>query len=163
MKRLLLPLAMAVSLWPVGFIGVSLGMDSNSSDPETTNVEVTVPSEVTTPDAVPTVATVQLKLGGKTYSCPPGTGDKLKPMERTAGATELKLTSTRRDLRSADRRLKALDKRYPGNTAPTQAIADEYNGTLRRARRLDAREGRLVRQYNRAIDARNAVLDSDCS
>jgi hypothetical protein len=162
-KRLLLPLAMAVSLWPVGFIGVSLGMDSNSSDAETTNVEVTVPSEVTTPDAVPTVATVQLKLGGKTYSCPPGTDDKLKPMERTAGATKLKLTATRRALRSAGRRLKALDKLYPGNTAPTQAIADGYNGTLRRERRLDAREGRLVRQYNRAIDARNAVLDSDCS
>ena len=163
MKRVLLALAMAASLWPVGFIGVSLGLDSNSSDPETTNVEVTVPSEVSTPDTVPTVATVQLKLGGKTYSCPPGTGDKLKPMERTAGTAELKLTSIQRELRSADRRLKALDKLYPGNTAPTQAIADQYNDTLRRARRLDAQEGRLVRQYNRAIDARNAVLDSDCT
>jgi hypothetical protein len=162
MNRGLLPFAMLVSLWPVGFIALSLATASAGSNSDSTNVGVTVPSESPAPAATPKTTTVPLKVGGKTYQCPRGTRKKLNPIDQRLGAVKLKLTSVRRELRHAVRRVKELDKLYPGKNAPTQAIVDEYNGLLRTGRRLESREGRLVTAYNDAVHEANSILESDC-
>jgi hypothetical protein len=153
---------MLVSLWPLGFIGVSFATASKHSRASSESVTVTVPSSAEAP-AAPKKATVRLRYGGKTYDCPVGAADKLHPIDERAGGLQLELTSVRRTLAQTVRRLKELDKLYPGHTAPTQAIANEYNGLLRQGRQLEAREGRLVSAYNEAADAHNHVLESECS
>jgi hypothetical protein len=153
---------MVVSLWPVGFIGVSFATASKDSSASSESVTVTVPSTEGTP-ATPTKATVRLRLNGKTYECPAGAADKLHPTDERVGGLQLELTSVRRTLAETVDRLKKLDKLYPGHTAPTQAIVNEYNGLVRTGRRLEARESRLVGAYNDAVDAHNHVLEADCS
>lgn len=161
MSRRLLPLAMLVSLWPVAFIAVGLATASKHRSSNT--VDVTVPSATTTPAATPHKATIRLKANGRTYYCPPDTQNKLKPINQRLGELQLEVTAVRRQLRQTIRRLSDLDKLYPGHTAPTQAIADEYNGLLRAGRRLDASESPLVRAFNTAVDEHNHVLETDCS
>jgi hypothetical protein len=163
MSRRLLPLAMLASLWPVGFIAVSIATASKHRGGKAESVEVKIPSTTRTPAAAPKTATIRLKSGGKTYECPAGTRDKLSPIDQRAGAAQLQLSSVRGDLRRTTRRLKELDKLYPGHTAPTQALVNEYNGLLRKGRRLEARESRLVRAYNDTADAHNHVLQTDCT
>lgn len=159
MKRVLLPFAMILSLWPVGLIAVSMATGSSSSDPA--GVTVPIPPELSDPNAPAKTARVQLEVDGKTYSCPRGTAARLDPIDQQSGTIKLKLRAVRRDQEPLARRLDQLDKLYPGKSAP-RAIADEYNGLLREVRRLAAREGRLVRQYNRTVDQHNEILDSDC-
>lgn len=159
MKRALLPFAMILSLWPVGFVAVSIATGSSSSDPA--EVTVPVPPELSDPNAPTNTAGVQLDVGGKTYSCPRGTAARLDPIDQQSATIKLKLRAVRRDQKPLARRLDQLDKLYPGKSAP-RAIANEYNDLLREARLLAAREGRLVRQYNRTVDQHNEILDSDC-
>jgi hypothetical protein len=164
MRRVLLVVSMLVSLWPVGFIGVSFATASKHSRPTSESVTVTVPSTAGAPTtAKENKATIPLSSDGKTYYCPAGTANKLHPIDERAGGLQLELTSVRRSLAQTIGRLKELDKLYPGHTAPTQAIVNEYNGLLRKGRALDARENRLVRAYNDAVDAHNQILRTDCS
>jgi len=100
-------------------------------------------------------------VGRKTYYCPRDAADKLKPIDERLGELKLQLDSVRRELRDKLRRLRQLDKLYPGRSAPAQ-IADEYNGLVRSGRRLAARERSLVRTYNGAVDECNDVLKADC-
>lgn len=160
MKRLL-PLALIVAVWPVGLI--ALAAASTGRDSRSTNDEVTVPSNTQTPGAAPKTTVVPLKVDGKTHYCPLGTRKKLEPIDQRLGQLELELTPVRRESAAAVRRLKELDKLYPGKNAPTQAIADEYNGLLRKMRQLEARESRLINAYNNAVDEHNNVLDQDCN
>jgi hypothetical protein len=114
MRRRLLPFAMLVSLWPVAFIALSVATASTGSDSDSTNVHVTVPSDIPAAGVAPKTTTVRLRVDGKTYHCPIGTRAKLNPVDQRIGELELKMTSVRRELRHAVRRLKALDKHYPG-------------------------------------------------
>lgn len=85
--------------------------------------------------------------GGKSYSCPPGTEDKLSPHDIKAGRIELTLRQVRRQERR-------IEKKYP-DAAPPQAVIDHYEA-------LNRRDNRLVSAYNAEIDAHNAILESDC-
>jgi hypothetical protein len=85
--------------------------------------------------------------GGKTFSCPASTEDKLSPHDIRAG----RITLTLRQVRRQKRR---LERRYPGEHAP-RAVIDRYD-TLHR------RDIRLVKAYNAEIDAHNAILEADC-
>ena len=58
-----------------------------------------------------------LNLNRKSYECPPGTGDKLKPVDQEIGELQVTLKSVRAQLRSKLARLKQLDAQYPGHTA----------------------------------------------
>ncbi len=162
MKRRLLPVAMLVSLWPLAFIAVSLANASQHHRQGSETVTVNRPS-TTSVSAAKKPATVRLRVAGKTYDCPPGTADKLHPVDQTLGKLQLDLGTTRHELRDKLRQLHRLDKRYPDHTAPTQAVADEYNRLLSTARRLDAREGRLVRSYNSGTDEHNRIVDTNCN
>jgi hypothetical protein len=163
MNRRLLPLAALVSLWPVGFIAVSIATASRHGAQDNETVNVAVPSTSTTHSVAPKTAAIRLRLGGRTYECPPGTRNKLRPIDERAGELQLQLRSERRAFVATIGRLNGLDKLYPGHTAPTQAIANEYNSLLRKAHGLQAREARLVRAFNDAADAHNHVLQTDCS
>jgi hypothetical protein len=163
MKRHLLPVAMLVSLWPVGFIGVSFATASKHGRRKSESVTVTVQSTASAPATQNKKATVRLRFDGKTYECRAGTANKLHPIDERAGGLQLELTSVRRTLAQTVRRLKELDKLYPDHTAPTQAIVNNYNGLVRKERRLAARESSLVHAYNDAANAHNHVLESDCS
>lgn len=85
---------------------------------------------------------------GKTYSCPLGIDDKLRPHDEQAGRAKitLKRVRTQED---------AFEHRYGKSGAPGNAYA--------RWQRLNARDDRLVHAYNVEIDARNAILDRDCT
>ena len=161
MKRRLLPVAMLFSLWPLAFIAVSLANASQHQRQSTETVTVNRPS-TTSVSAAKKPATVRLRVG-KTYDCPPGTADKLHPVDQTLGKLQLDLGTTRQELHDELRQLHQLDKRYPDHTAPTQAVADEYKRLLRTARSLDAREGRLVRSYNSGVDDHNRIVDTNCN
>lgn len=150
--RRLLPLAMLVSLWPVGAVAVSIAAASTHKSSQ--SVTVTGPSGSKT--------TVHLNLNGKTYECPLGTGDKLKPVDQQIGELQVTLKSVRSQLRSKLARLRQLDSQYPGHTAP-KPIADEYNGLLRTGRRLEAQETQLVTRYNAAVDQHNHIITSNCN
>ncbi len=139
----------------VGGIASMAGLDGADDG------EVTVTTPTKTGAAKET--RVQLKtVDGESWSCPLGTGTKLEPLKARLGRLELNLRSVRRDVRTKVRRLDAMEERYPGN-APTQAIADKYNRLVSQAKRLDAREGRSVVAYNRAVDRHNAVIEADCT
>jgi hypothetical protein len=123
-------------------------------------VEVTTPAK---PGAASTVTTVHLKEGGKTYDCPADVADQLKPIDERAGQLDLQIAEIQRQLHAIERRLNELDAKYPGNVAPTQAIAKEYNGLASKGRAMHRAETYLVTQYNEAVDSHNRVLRSNCS
>ena len=106
--------------------------------------------------------TVHLNLNGKTYECPPGTADKLKPVDQQIGELQVTLKSVRSQLSTKLARLKKLDAQYPAHTAP-RPIADEYNALLRTGRHLEAQETQLVTRYNAAVDQHNEIITSTCS
>jgi hypothetical protein len=157
MRRLLLPLAMLTSLVPpTGLIAWGAASANTGSG----DVQVTVPS--TTPSASPTTTTVHISSGGKTYSCPAGENGKLHPLEQRAGELQVRIDTTRSQLKRITARLKTIDAAYPGHTAPAQ-IADEYNGLLRKGRALETSESQLVQQFNGIVDQHNSLLKFDCS
>ena len=95
-----------------------------------------------------TEQTVRLRgPGGKMYSCPPGTSDKLSPHDTRAGRITLTLRQVHREERK-------IDNQYPGRTAPA-AVAARFNGLIRRHKRL-------IAAYNESVDRRNAILEADC-
>jgi hypothetical protein len=89
------------------------------------------------------------EVGGKRFSCPAGTTDKLSTVDELLGRIQLTLEDVRRDE-------KAIEDRYPERTAPPKAIVSEYKALARR-------DDRLVARFNRATKDHNAVIDSDCS
>ena len=86
--------------------------------------------------------------GGKSFSCPVGTHDKVKQYDINAGRIELTLQAVRRSER-------AIDQRYPKNVAPHKIVV-RFNALVKR-------EGRLVDAYNAQVDAHNAIIDRDCT
>lgn len=92
--------------------------------------------------------TLPTEVGGKSFSCPAGTSDKLSPIDELSGRIQLTLQDVRREE-------KAIEERYPGRTVP-RAIVTQYKA-------LVSRDDRLVARFNRSTDAHNAVIDSDCS
>jgi hypothetical protein len=86
--------------------------------------------------------------GGKSYSCPSGTREKLNPYVIAGG--RIKLT-----LRQVRRQESAIMKRYPNHRAPDSVVV--------RYKAIARREGRLVAAYNAQADAQNAILDRDCT
>jgi hypothetical protein len=94
-------------------------------------------------------ATVRVKLryGGKIYSCPLGTGDKLHPYRVRMGELELQLRKVRAQAR-------AIARRY-GHTLPA--------GPWARWTRLLHRDHRLVHAYNVQVHEHNAIIDSVCT
>jgi hypothetical protein len=85
--------------------------------------------------------------GGKGFSCPSGTRDKLEPLDVELGRIELTLQRVRRQEH-------AIERRYPKFVAP-HSVAVRFNA-------LQAREGRLVAAYNSDVDAHNAVIRRAC-
>ena len=84
---------------------------------------------------------------GRRFLCPDGTEAKLEPIDIRAG--RVKIT-----LRRVNKRISAIEKRYPDREAPGNVV-HRYNGLVKR-------HGRLVEGYNDAVDAHNAVLAADC-
>lgn len=91
--------------------------------------------------------TVQLRGGGKTFSCPDGTEEKVSPYDIRAGRFDLTIRQVRR-------RERKLEAQYPSHNARTP-VARRYNALLRR-------DKRLVSAYNSTVDTRNEVIDADC-
>src|SRR3954469_14649638 len=58
-----------------------------------------------------TAVTLPVEVDGKTYSCPAGTQDKLKPYDENAGRIMLTIRTVRKSE-------KTIEKRYPHNVAP---------------------------------------------
>lgn len=85
---------------------------------------------------------------GKSFSCPTGTHDRLRPYDIAAGRIELTLQTVRRSER-------AIVRRYPGHDAPRAVIL--------RYRALAHRDDRLVAAYNAQIDAHNTIIDRACT
>jgi hypothetical protein len=118
---------------------------------------------VTTPGS-PTETRVQLAAegDGPSFRCPETTQARLEAYRQRLARVESEFRGVRREHKLKTKRLDQLDKRYPGNT-PTQAVADEYNGLLAEAKRLETRAGHLVAAHNRANDRANATLEADCT
>jgi hypothetical protein len=91
--------------------------------------------------------TVRLEAGGKSFSCPDGTEEKLSPYDIELGRIHLTIRQVRRQERK-------LETRYPDHNAPAP-VADRDNALLRR-------DKRLVSAYNSTVDRRNAIIDADC-
>jgi hypothetical protein len=158
-RRALLVLAMLVSLWPVAVVALAATASSNSGG-GTQDVVVTTPESTNGPPVQP--QTVKIKVGGRTYRCPIRTEDHLKPDKQTLGDLELKLKTLSASLRAKEARLRKLDTRYPGRSAPA-SVADEYNTLLRSTRAGTAREDRLVRDYNEVVHRYNDIIESECN
>jgi hypothetical protein len=94
------------------------------------------------------VQRVRIEADGKTFSCPLGTGDKLKPYDIAAGRIKLTLLQVRS-------RENAMFRRYPTHRAPG-SVVDRFNA-------LKRRDHRLVGAYNAEIGAHNAILRRDCT
>lgn len=93
------------------------------------------------------VQRVRIKAGGKSFLCPVGIDDKLKPYDLVAGRIRLTLRQVRREEH-------VLLAQYPGG-APASVVT--HFNTLHR------RDDRLVAAYNREIRGHNAVLRHDCT
>jgi hypothetical protein len=129
----------AAGLATVGLIGgVGAVTYSDDGTPTVTVEDHGTKSNVTLP----------MLVGGKTYSCPASTEDKISPYDVNAGRIKLTLQRVRRQEKS-------IKERYPGTRAP-KVIADRFN---KLARRDDA----LVDRFNSAVDERNAIIRSDCT
>jgi hypothetical protein len=102
---------------------------------------------VTVKDKAGVAQTVRLESGGKTFSCPDGTEEKVSPHDIRLGRIDLTIRRVRRQERK-------LEMQYPDHNAPALA-ADRYNALLRR-------DKRLVSAYNSTVDRRNAIIDTDC-
>jgi hypothetical protein len=85
---------------------------------------------------------------GRTFACPDGTEAKLEPIDVQAG--RIKIT-----LRRVERRIVAIEKRYPNGGAPP-AVVKSHD-------RLVRQDDRLVDAYNAQIDRHNAVINADCT
>lgn len=94
------------------------------------------------------VQSVFLGGGGKSFSCPSGTHDKVEPYDIKLGRIKLTLQRLRREERG-------IEKRYPSNRAPNRVVV-RYNA-------LGHRDDRLVAAFNAEVDARNAIIDRDCT
>jgi|RhiMetdeSRZDD1v2_1073273.scaffolds.fasta_scaffold2734450_1 hypothetical protein len=94
------------------------------------------------------VQSVTLSGGGGNYSCPDGTSEKVEPHDIRLGRIQLTMQQVRRQIRT-------IERRYPGNVAPP-AVVHRYNA-------LADRDDRLVDAYNAEVDARNAIIDRDCT
>ena len=96
-----------------------------------------------------TVHSVQLTgVGGKKFSCPDGTHDKVAPLDIKLGRIKLTL----QQLRVQEDK---LDRQYPNHTAP-HAVVVRYNA-------LAHRDDLLVAAFNAQVDAHNAIIDRDCT
>lgn len=130
----------AASLAGLGLIGGAGTVIYNNSGDATVKI---------TDDKTGKVQTVQIRAaGGKSFSCPVGTNDKLEPYDIKLGRVKLTLQQVRR----AERK---IDQRYPSHRAPG-AVVDRYNALVRRDRRL-------VAAFNALVDTRNAIVDRDCT
>jgi hypothetical protein len=109
MRRLVLPAAMVLSLWPIAFVAVLVvthRTTSSKGDPA-----LTVPAYITNP-ATQFAAPEQLRFGGKSYSCPLGTGQKLAPIKTALDERQRKL-KTEQDKANPDvQTLTHLVERY---------------------------------------------------
>jgi hypothetical protein len=85
---------------------------------------------------------------GKSYSCPADIDSKLSPHDLTAGRIKLTLDGVRAQERK-------IELRYPSHTAP-KTTADRYNGLI-------IWDRALVKSFNHEVDARNAIIDSECT
>ena len=94
------------------------------------------------------VQSVRIEAGGKSFLCPVGTDDRLRPYDLAAG--RIKLT-----LRQVGRQERAIFRQYPSHRAP-DSVVTHFN-TLR------ARDDRLVTAYNGEIRSHNAILRRDCT
>jgi hypothetical protein len=92
---------------------------------------------------------VRIDAGGKSFSCPSGTHDKVAAMDIRLGRIKLTLLGVRRTETT-------IERRYPANATPPRAVAVRYN-TLRQ------RDHRLVVAYNAQVEAHNAAIRQDCT
>jgi hypothetical protein len=94
------------------------------------------------------VRTVRIASGGKRFSCPPGTHDKVAAMDIKLGRIELTLQQVRR---AEDK----IQHTYMPRTAPRSVVT--------RYRTLSRRDHRLVAAYNGQVAAHNAILNRVCT
>ncbi|MDP2709624.1 MAG: hypothetical protein Q8O56_00275 [Solirubrobacteraceae bacterium] len=83
------------------------------------------------------------------FDCPDGIEEKLSPYDILAGKMQLASDDTRKDMT-------ALERRHPDSAAAPKSVIAKWEA-------LQARDKRLVARYNRAVDKRNAILDTDCT
>jgi len=94
------------------------------------------------------VQSVRIEAGGKSFLCPLGMDDKLKPYDLAAGRIKLTLGQVRGEEH-------AILRQYPSHRGP-DSVVTHFN-TLRR------RDDRLVAAYNGEIRSHNAILRRDCT
>jgi hypothetical protein len=93
------------------------------------------------------VQSVRISAGGRTFSCPFGTRDKLKPHDIMLGRIKPALRGVRR-------KEHVFLLRYPSRRAP--------DAVVRRFNVLKRHEARLVTAYNAQARAHNAILERAC-
>ena len=149
------PIRIALTATAVIGVGVAVTDCAGTSHDDSVTVRAPAPTNIARNHRTSPAVTnahggsvrVRLRYGGKTYSCPLGTGDKLQPYRVRMGALELQLRHTRAQER-------AIARRY-GHTLPA--------GPWARWTRLRHRDHHLVHAYNVQVDEHNAVIDSDCT
>jgi hypothetical protein len=127
----------AAGLAGLGLIGGAGNVIYNSNGDATVKIK----------DANGHVQSVTIAGGGAAYSCPDGTHDKLASYDIRLGRIELTLRQVRRGEQT-------IEKQYP-KRAPHRVVV-RYKGLVQRERKL-------VDAYNVQVDARNAILDADCT
>ena len=75
-------------------------------------------AKVTITDKAGHKETVTIAGGGKSFSCPSGTDDKLQPIDIQAGRVKITLRHVRASMNT-------LEKRYPNHKAPHAVMASE--------------------------------------
>jgi hypothetical protein len=164
MTRVLLVLALALSLWPAGVIAVGAASDSPDTassptdSPESESGAATTSggddnrgvatdngNAASTPTPSGAVAT---SSDGKTFSCSVlvlGSIDAAAAKAKREKATAARL----------DRSIRRIERDYPGKTAPA-GVADRFNSLVHQ---YNVR----VRRANAAVDGYNRLLRQKCS
>jgi hypothetical protein len=131
--------AVAAGLAGLGLIGGAGTVIYNNSGDATVKIK----------DDAGRVQTVRLTgSNGRSFSCPLGTDDKLKPHDVMLGRIKLTLQPIRREEH-------AIERRYPSHRGPHNVVV-RYNALL-------GRDHRLIAAYNVEVAAHNAVLRRDCT
>lgn len=93
------------------------------------------------------VQSVRIEAGGKSFLCPVGIDDKLRPHDLAAARIKLTLRQVRREEQ-------VLLRKHPSG-APDPVVT-RFNALRRR-------DDRLVAAYNGEIRSHNAILRRDCT
>jgi hypothetical protein len=160
MTKILLILAMSVSLWPVGMIvvtaaGGSSGADTASAPTDTAGAAALAgaqpatetPTSTSTPGPR-TAATHTVETNGKTFSC---SLLVLAPIDAAAARSKREKSSFTRLKRAINR----INRQYPGKTAPA-SVANRFNSLL-------ARYDASVTRFNADVDHYNRLLKDKCT